>query len=75
MTLERREGGEGGRERQRDTHTELLFLLFMYSMVDSCFLYVLWPGTEPPTLAYQNDTLANWAIQPGARNLSIFSLL
>ena len=32
----------------------------MHSLVDS---YVPWPGIEPATLAYQDNTLTNWATQ------------
>ena len=33
-------------------------------------LYVPWLGTEPATLAYQDNALSNWATQPG---LDLFS--
>ena len=61
--------------RERKGHTErkinLLFHLFMHSLVDSCIL--TWPGIEPTTLAYWDNALTNWVNQPGP-TFSIFNL-
>ena len=48
-----------GKERksEKERHTDLLFHLFMHSLVDSCMCPD--QGFEPTTLAYWDDTLTN----------------
>ena len=43
---------------------ERFVIPLIYAFI-GCFWHVLWPGIEPTTLAYQDDTLTNWATQPG----------
>ena len=54
------------RQRERERTIDLLFHLFMHSLVSS---YVPWPGIKPTTLVYQNNALTNWATKPGPVSL------
>ena len=58
-------GREGGREeRERERETSIFVFLLMYTFI-GWFFYVCWTGIEPTTLAYWDNALTNWALQPG----------
>ena len=58
---------EEGRETHTHTHTHWFVVPLIYAFM-GWFLYVPWPGIEPATLAYWDDTLTNWATWPGPEN-------
>ena len=60
LTWERDRERERGRGREREI---LICRPTIYALI-GWFLYVPWPGIKPTTLAYGDDALTTWAIQP-----------
>ena len=54
------------RERERERKTSIAVPL-IYAFI-GCFLYVSWLGIEPATMAYGDNSLTNWATQPGQKD-------
>ena len=62
---------ERGGERERNRNIDLLLCPSIHSRVDS---YAHWPGMEPTTLVYQDDTVTHWAARPGLYSVDFIGL-
>ena len=63
LILEREKGRDWGWGKHRFTAP------FIYAF-SGCFLYVHWRGIKLTALVYWDDTVNNWATQPGPNQLS-----